>query len=393
MAIPVQRSPTPVDAVPARLQPTAAATTAPVKAWAVVGALVLVFITWVLLRWVTGPYFERVPQGPSDPPTWMKANLIFWQVVSPLAAVALIFHFVVRPWWRERRLGTDGVFVIAFSTLWFQDPLCNFAGSWVTYNTYMFNMGSWHSSVPGSVSFAAPGQMLGEPLLLIPFLYVYFFWLACVGGSWVMRRTAARWPQAGKPRLIGACFLAMVLFDLVLEGLIWMPGGAWSLPGGIPVLFSGSYHQFTVNEWLPVSATLTAVAAIRHFRDDRGRTIGERGVDDLGYSPNRRLGLRILATVGVVHAAMFAAYTLPNIFFGMNAREWPADVQKRSYLTDYICGEGTDRACPGPGVPNLRNDNGSGGSGSFYVRRDGTLARPESAPVPEIVPFDTKESK
>jgi len=41
-----------------------------------------------------------------------------------------------------------------------------------------------------------------------------------------------------------------------------MPGGAWSLPGGhLPVLFANTYHQFTINEWLPISATLTAVAA------------------------------------------------------------------------------------------------------------------------------------
>jgi len=372
----------PHQAVPASGRQPAQATpaaTAPVKVWAAVGALVLVFIVWVLARWVTGPYFERVPSGPDDPPGWMKANLIFWQVVSPLAALALIFFLVVRPWRRERRLGTDGVLVIAFSTLWFQDPLCNFAGSWVTYNTWMFNMGSWHSSVPGSVSFAAPGQMLAEPLLLIPALYVYFFWLASIGGSWVMRRIAARWPGAGKPRLIAGCFIAMVMFDLVLEGLIWMPGGAWSLPGGVPVLFAGKYHQFTINEWLPVSATLTAAACIRYFRDDNGLTIAERGVDTLRTSPTRRLGLRILASVGVLHVAMFLAYTMPNLVFGMNARAWPQDVQQRSYLTDYICGPGTDRACPGPSVPNLRNDNGAGASGSSYVRRDGTLATPSDS--------------
>jgi hypothetical protein len=31
--------------------------------------------------------------------------------------------------------------------------------------------------------------------------------------------------------------------------------------GHLPVLFANTYHQFTINEWLPVSATLTAVDA------------------------------------------------------------------------------------------------------------------------------------
>jgi hypothetical protein len=375
-------------AVPTPLPAGRPGRTPPVKAWALVGALVLVFIAAVLVRWVSGPFFQAVPSGPSDPPTWMKANLVFWQVVSPPAALALIYNFVVRPWRRERTIGLDGCFVIAFSTLWFWDPLCNYTGSWVTYNSWMINMGSWHSSVPGSASFAAPGQMLAEPLLLIPALYVYFFWLACLQGSWVMRRIARRWPDAGRPTLIGGCFAVIFTFDFVLEGLIWMPGGAWTLAGGhVPLLFPGTYHQFTLNEWIPVSITLTAAAAIRHFRDDRGRTIADRGLDELKVSPGRKLGYRILAVTGAVHVAMFSCYVLPNIFLGLHTQAWPAQVQQRSYFTDYLCGQGTDRACPGPSVPNLRNNNAGGGSASAYLDRDGKLVLPAGVVLPRPVPF------
>lgn len=368
-----------------------AASTHPVTVWAWIGGVVLCFIVWVLVRWVSSPFFAPVPSGPTELPWWMKANLVFWQVVSPIAALSLIYWFVVRPWLRERKIGVDGVYIIAFSSLWFQDPLCNYAGSWVTYNSWMFNMGSWHSSVPGSISFAAPGAMLAEPLLLIPALYVYFFWLACIGGSWVMRQTAARWPDAGKPTLIGACFLAALAFDFVIEGLVWMPGGAWSLPGGhFPVLFPGTYHQFAINEFIPVSATLAGVAVIHYFRDDRGLTVVERGADSLKVSNNWRLALRMLAATGAVHAVMFAFYTMPNLFFAMNTQPWPEDVQKRSYFTDYLCGEGTDRACPGPSVPNLRNNNAAGGSQSAYVTPDGKLQLPADATLPKLVPFDSK---
>jgi Spirocyclase AveC-like len=369
--------------------PAAASSFPPVKFWAWVGGIALIFIAWVLLRWVTGPYFAPVPSGPTELPWWMKANLIALQVISPIAALSLIYWFVVRPWVRERNIGTDGIFVVAFCSLWFQDPLCNYAGSWVTYNSWMFNMGSWHASVPGSVSFAAPGAMLAEPLLLIPPLYVYFFWIACVGGRWVMRKTATHWPNAGKPTLIGACLLAMIVFDFVIEGLIWMPAGAWTLAGGhLPVLFPGTYHQLAINEFLPVSATIAGIAVMYYFRDDHGLTIAERGVTGLKISNNRKLVLRILATSGAVHAVMFTLYTMPNLFFGMNVQPWPEDVQKRSYFTDYICGDGTDRACPGPSIPNLRNNNADGGSGSFYVTPDGTLKRPTDAPTPKFTPFD-----
>lgn len=374
-----------------RKNPATASNTSPIKVWAVVGGAVLTFIAWVLFRWITGPYFTPVPSGPSVPPSWMKANLIFWQIISPVGALALIYWFIVKPWIRKRDIGTDGVFVAAFCSLWFQDPLCNYAGSWVTYNSWMFNMGSWHASVPGSVSFAAPGAMLAEPLLLIPPLYVYFFWLACLGGAWVMKSVAANMPNAGKGTLIGACFLAVLIFDFVLEGLIWMPGGAWSLPGGhLPLLFPGTYHQFTINEFVPVSLTLTAVAVLYYFRDDRGLTFAERGLEKLSLSNNLRFALRTLATTGAVHALMFACYTTPNLIFAMNAQPWPEDVQKRSYFTNYICGDGTDRACPGPSVPNLRNNNGVGRSGSAYITPDGKLEFPADSPRPKFVPFDSK---
>jgi hypothetical protein len=353
-----------------------------------VGALVLAFIAFVLLRWVTGPYFTPVPSGPSQPPEWMKANLIFWQVSSPLAALAVLWYTVIRPWRRERTIGLDGCFVLAFCTLWFQDCLCNYTGSWVTYNSWMINMGSWHSSVPGSASFAAPGQMLAEPLLLIPPLYVYFFWLACQMGSWIMNTVARYRPGAGRPTLIAACFLVILAFDFVLEGLIWMPGGAWTLAGGpVSVLFPGTYHQFTANEWIPVTMTLTAVACLRHFRDDRGQTVAERGLNELRMSARRALAYRVLAITGLVHVTMFLCYVLPNIFVGLHTQQWPADVQSRSYFTDYICGQGTDRACPGPSVPNLRNDNAAGGAQSAYITRDGRLAMPPGAALPAPVPF------
>jgi hypothetical protein len=62
-------------------------------------------------------------------------------------------------------------------------------------------------------------------------------------------------------------------------------------------------------------------------------------------------------------------------------------VQQRSYFTDYICGEGTDRACPGPTIPNLRNDNATGGPQSAYIGRDGALKTPPGASIPAPVPF------
>ena len=53
----------------------ASPTVRPVRIWAIVGGAILGFQLYVWIRWITGPDFERVPSGPSDPPTFMKAIL------------------------------------------------------------------------------------------------------------------------------------------------------------------------------------------------------------------------------------------------------------------------------------------------------------------------------
>ncbi|MND02321.1 hypothetical protein D3C83_216600 [compost metagenome] len=60
--------------------------------------------------------------------------------------------------------------------------------------------------------------------------------------------------------------------------------------------------------------------------------------------------------------------------------QWPADVQKRSYLTNHICGAGTDYACGGPAVPIPR-------PGSFHLDPEGRLVVPEQTKPPAVIPF------
>ena len=65
--------------------------------------------------------------------------------------------------------------------------------------------------------------------------------------------------------------------------------------------------------------------------------------------PRTKVLIRALAAVAAVHLALIVFYNIPNSWIGIHSDEWPADLQKRSYLTNYVCGDGTDRACPGLG--------------------------------------------
>ena len=112
---------------------------------------------YVWTKWVTGPYFVRVPPGPSDPPTWMKIVLVTWTSVIMLGLPVAVYYIIIRPWRRERRITTDGMLLGAFGLVFFQDPLLNYLNTWCTYNTWLFNRGSWVKDVPGWVSWNKPG--------------------------------------------------------------------------------------------------------------------------------------------------------------------------------------------------------------------------------------------
>jgi hypothetical protein len=75
--------------------------------------------------------------------------------------------------------------------------------------------------------------------------------------------------------------------------------------------------------------------------------------------------VRFLALVGACNVIFLVCYSLPNALLGLYASPWPKDVIDRSYFS-YLCGPGTDYACPGPGIPIPRPD-------SVHVDPDGRL--------------------
>lgn len=318
----------------------------PIVAWACLGLAVVAFELFVLGRWVTGANFQRVPAGPDHAPRWMTTTFVVWQAAGILAAAGALWLCVIRPWRREGRLSTDGLLVIAFATLWFQDPLSAYFGHWFTYNTNLVNFGSWVSDVPGWHSFGKPGAMIAEPILLIGPVYVYFILIATLLGCWMMRTVQRKWPQARTWQVVASCFLLMCVVDIVGEGLVWLPLGFWEYPGGWgPKLFAGTYHQFPLNEMLTIATIFTGISCLRYFKDDRGRTVVERGVERV--AGGSRIGfLRTFAVLGAVHLILFVGYNLPNGLVGASGQAWPKDLVNRSYLRDGLCGPGTVNQCP-----------------------------------------------
>ena len=363
----------------ARSRPSSA-----IRVWAAIGGVILAFQTYVMLKWVTGPYFTPVHPGPTPVPGWMQT--VQWAMVIvgfPLGAIT-VYYVMIRPLRRERRFTTDAMLMLVWLLMVFQDPLGNYSGQWYVYNSYLPNLGSWTSSVPGWMPNAQPGAMSPEPLLFIAPSYFYVLFLGTVAGGWLMGRIRARRPDTKTWKLVAACWVFMVTLDVVVEGFLFNPFGLWCYAGANPSLSlnAGHYYQYPIYYGLLWGSAWTALTCMRYFKDDRGLTFVERGADGISESQGRRGVVRFLALFGGASTIFFLMFTLPAQWIGMHSSAWPHDVQSRSYLVNGTCGEGTTTACPGPAVPLTRGDN------SPRLGSDGKLYVPPGVKIPEVVPLD-----
>jgi hypothetical protein len=341
--------------------------TRPVAVFAVTGALIIAFEVFVYTRWITGPRFERVNSGPDSPPDWMKFVLNAGQVASVLAGLGCLYWFVYRPYRRDRRLSVDGLFALSFLVLSFQDPISSYFGHWFTYNTYMFNRGSFVNDIPGWNAFGQPGQMLATPIFFIIPAYVWAISAMIFAGRRILIAAAGRWPRLGTLGQIGVCLVGMCGFGLVMEATVLMPLGFYEYPGGpMAAVNGGHYYKYPIFEAVIFALLSTSFACLRHFTNDRGETLGEMGVSRLPFTGRRQTAVRFLAITGAINICMLVTYNLPASWMGTHSDAWPQDFQDRSYFTGHLCGPGTDRACPGPTVPIPRPD-------SSYVSPSGQL--------------------
>ena len=354
-----------------------------VRVWAVLGGAILLLQLYVWFQWVTGPYFVPIPTGVSDPPMYMKLFLGINAGVLALGLPFAIWHFWIKPWRKERRITLDGILMLSTGLMVFQDPLLNYLNTWCTYNTWLWNWGAWTSHVPGWSSPEEPGRMVAEPVVNNFIGYSYGVLLTVMLGCWIMGKIKARWPSISTLRLIGLTYLWSIFFDFVMEGLVLLPMGFYTYPGAIRALSinAGTYYQYPIYEGFMWGGVETALCCLRFFTDSRGRTVVERGLDEVGGGFVAQQTTRFLAIFAAVSASFFVIYMLPAQWLGMHADPWPEDVQKRSYFIGGICGEGTDRLCPHPMLPVPTKKSG-------YVDKDGRFIPPEGAELPKIVPFE-----
>jgi hypothetical protein len=326
---------------------TAPPRSTPVKAWALVGALMLAMVLTGWLRWITSPDFTPSPKGPDPLADSSRVVLFVIQVASLGAALAFVWRLLIRPAIRERRLTFDGMLLIGAATLWFYDPLDNYINFTFTYNAHLLNLASWTRFIPGWESPNA--HLFPEPIAMIGGMYVWFICAAAMIGCWVIRMLRARRPTLTMPQLVAAVFVTFAVLDAIVE-ILFIRGEIFAYPGTVHsfTLWAGSRYQFPLYEPFCIGLWCGGIALLRYYRDDKGRSLVERGVDTLRVPARARTALSFLAVLGFLHVWFIIGYFFPYNAFAVKADTWPA---MPSYMRVGICGEGTDYACPSRLVP------------------------------------------
>lgn len=318
----------------------------PVWLWSALGLGALTIMVVAGARWIAGGDFHAVDPGPDayGGAAWVGA--LITQFVLLASAVAIIWHYGLRPILRERRFGFDSKLVFAGCLCGFWEPCASYLNAGHAYNAHLTNLGSWAQFIPG---WRTPGaETLVTPLLFVFAMYIWFIAGFIFLGCWILDRLRARFPRWSSLSCFSALYVICLGLDFAFEMLI-LRTQIYVYPvaprGGS--LWAGSLYQYPVQSMVSGAAVLTALTALRWTRDEHGRSFVERGVHLL--RPRLRTPAATLAVLGYASIAVVGLWMIPfNVFVGMQGS---ASSRLPTYLRHGSCGAGTSRACPGPLVP------------------------------------------
>lgn len=332
-----------------------------IKFWAATGALFLTFIGYVVYQWVTAPYFGQTPLAPGvEVPLQFKIGVRTVEIGMSLVWAYLIWTQIIKPIRETGQPKTEGLLGIAFFIAIFWDPSMNWIQQGCVYNPYAFNLGFLSAEIPGWMS--PRGNLLPEPLLAWAGGYPGFLLWMTFGGLAAMRFTKARWPGITNVKLAIVGILAAMVVDIVLESLLIRFSGIYAYPGAIRSLslWGGHWYQFPMYESL-FGLWVGTTSVLVYFKDDKGRTWIERGVDKLAFCRNsntRQSLVRLLAVIGFCQVVELIIYVLPMPLITANADPFPEDLPAFFTVGTGMCGPGTGLPCPRPDLPILRREDG-----------------------------------
>ena len=326
------------------------------RMWVGIGALWFAFCVYVWGAWIVSGDFKQNTLGRNLAPHWYVVFIRCVEVFAVLVTAWILWQFVIKSKLHTGRFSFDALFFLGCWMLLIQEPWINWTSTQFMYSTVAVNFGSWTSHVPG---WSSPNsQLVPLPIIWVGTAYLWLVAIPSWAGSKFMTRLRAKRPDIGFFRLVGTTFLAFVVFDLVLESIITRTQ-LFSYAAAVPslTLFAGTKYQFPLYETVSWCGTYTGLACINHFRDDKGRTLVERGIDAMGVRGRTKTFCRFLAIMGACQLVMLVTYNIPYAYWGMHAGPVPRSLATETWRNGGVCGPTSAYDCPTPKEPIARSSS------------------------------------
>jgi hypothetical protein len=317
--------------------PPGRATWGPAQYLAACAAVLLAYEAWTLAAWVADGPFQVTADRDRGSTSWYAARVL---EVVVLASVAGFVVKAVRDHRREGRLGVDSLLIIGMFSAAFWDPIYNWLTPAWLYTSNFLNVNDWFAHAPGIVNPDA-GRM---PWPIVIVLVGYPLWGVgfAILTNVVMRAAQTRRPALSRARLagvglavsVGLTWASFALFKAF--GLMAAPGFRFGVLGDSDIFFAG----------LSGGIVFWALACLRFFRDDRGRTLFELG--------SRGGVTSVLAAVAACQLLVILGWGLLTVPFTLHSSPYP---RLPAHLVNGLCDTpGTHGTAygPCPGAPGFR---------------------------------------
>jgi hypothetical protein len=282
---------------------------------ALAGLPFLLWETWTVVAWLADGPQSISGYSSHGSGSWYGARLLEGTMILISIVVA---GYLVRGCVRARRFFTfDMLFCLAAGTVVWADsgpnlflPTFLASSNWVNLNGMCGHMPFVVNPDCGRVP---------DPILF-NFLSDFFglLGLAVVAAA-LITRARSRWPGVSNRRLFGMVLVGGIVADVIMETGVVIPLRLWTynVPLSLPM---GGGFRYPVLEMFVGGLFLGLVVAVRVFKNDRGETLVEQGLER--YSPRARTGITLLALYGFVQLVTWIPGTLPMLPMGFYQPRW-----------------------------------------------------------------------
>lgn len=350
-----------------------------IKTWFTIGCAFLLFMGWTIIQWVTAPDFGRTlpPPGTENPTQFLIGH---WVVAIGMGLVWLYYIItqIILPWKRNGAPNTLGLLTIGFFFAIFWDPSMNWIQQGCVYNVHNPNLGFLSYLIPGWLS--PRSELLAEPLLAWAGGYPGFLLWMVLTGLAFMRFLKSRFPGISNVALMISGVVGAMLFDAICEILLIRLTGIYAYPGSIRALclFSGHWYQFPIYEMIFFGGWVGVTAVLVYFKDDKGLTWVERGVEQLNIckrSNTMKALVRAVAIIGFCQVVEVIVYVLPMPLITANADPFPADTPACFLTEARMIGPETGLAIPRPDLPIIRRNDKDKFSYTIQITNEQAMSR------------------